>query len=76
MRSKGELDVRGSTGARLRAKLRRKASCAVAERVPALGAAMLDAPVSGSITQVHADTLTIIIGGDKQAYERIADTVS
>jgi 3-hydroxyisobutyrate dehydrogenase-like beta-hydroxyacid dehydrogenase len=35
---------------------------------------MLDAPVSGSIPQ-DADTLTLI-GGDEQAYERVADTVS
>jgi 3-hydroxyisobutyrate dehydrogenase-like beta-hydroxyacid dehydrogenase len=44
--------------------------------VRALGAAMLDAQVSGSVPQVHAGTLTIIVGGDEQAYERIADTVS
>jgi hypothetical protein len=29
-----------------------------------------------SIPQVYADTLTLIIGGDEQAYESVADTVS
>jgi 3-hydroxyisobutyrate dehydrogenase-like beta-hydroxyacid dehydrogenase len=32
---------------------------------------MLDAPVSGSVPQVKAGTLTIMIGGDKDAYARI-----
>jgi 3-hydroxyisobutyrate dehydrogenase-like beta-hydroxyacid dehydrogenase len=47
------------------------ASRELAERVRALGAAMLDAPVSGSVPQVQAGTLTIMVGGDKQAYERV-----
>jgi 3-hydroxyisobutyrate dehydrogenase-like beta-hydroxyacid dehydrogenase len=42
-----------------------------AERVRALGAAMLDAPVSGSVPQVQAGTLTIMVGGDEQAYARV-----
>jgi 3-hydroxyisobutyrate dehydrogenase-like beta-hydroxyacid dehydrogenase len=47
------------------------ASRAIAERVRALGAAMLDAPVSGSVPQVQAGTLTIMVGGDKDAYGRV-----
>jgi 3-hydroxyisobutyrate dehydrogenase-like beta-hydroxyacid dehydrogenase len=35
------------------------------------GAHMLDAPVSGSVPQVKTGTLTIIVGGDKDAYARI-----
>jgi 3-hydroxyisobutyrate dehydrogenase-like beta-hydroxyacid dehydrogenase len=43
----------------------------MAERVRALGASMLDAPVSGSVPQVEAGTLTIMVGGDKDAYARV-----
>jgi 3-hydroxyisobutyrate dehydrogenase len=43
----------------------------LAERVQVLGAAMLDAPVSGSVPQVQAGTLTIMVGGDEQAYARV-----
>ena len=43
----------------------------LAERVRALGAAMLDAPVSGSVPQVQSGTLTIMVGGDEQAYARV-----
>jgi 3-hydroxyisobutyrate dehydrogenase-like beta-hydroxyacid dehydrogenase len=35
------------------------------------GATMLDTPVSGSIPQVKAGTLTIMVGGDEQAYRRV-----
>ena len=35
------------------------------------GALMLDAPVSGSVPQVKAGTLTIMVGGDDDAYARI-----
>jgi 3-hydroxyisobutyrate dehydrogenase-like beta-hydroxyacid dehydrogenase len=48
-----------------------RVSRSVAERVGALGAAMLDAPVSGSVPQVQAGTLTIMVGGDEQAYARV-----
>jgi 3-hydroxyisobutyrate dehydrogenase-like beta-hydroxyacid dehydrogenase len=48
-----------------------KASREVAERVRGLGAAMLDAPVSGSVPQVQTGTLTIMVGGDEQAYARV-----
>jgi 3-hydroxyisobutyrate dehydrogenase len=48
-----------------------RASRELAERVRALGAEMLDAPVSGSVPQVQAGTLTIMVGGDEQAYARV-----
>ena len=48
-----------------------RASRELAERVRALGAAMLDAPVSGSVPQVQAGALTIMVGGDEQAYARV-----
>jgi 3-hydroxyisobutyrate dehydrogenase-like beta-hydroxyacid dehydrogenase len=44
----------------------------VAEQVRTSGAEMLDAPVSGSIPQVQSGTLTIMVGGDKDAYGRVA----
>jgi 3-hydroxyisobutyrate dehydrogenase-like beta-hydroxyacid dehydrogenase len=48
-----------------------RVSRALAERVKAVGAAMLDAPVSGSVPQVQTGTLTIMVGGDEQAYARV-----
>jgi 3-hydroxyisobutyrate dehydrogenase-like beta-hydroxyacid dehydrogenase len=39
-----------------------------ATRVQAQGASMLDAPVSGSVPQVRTGTLTIMVGGDEEAY--------
>jgi len=48
-----------------------RASRELAGRVHALGAAMLDAPVSGSVPQVQAGTLTIMVGGSKEAYTRV-----
>jgi 3-hydroxyisobutyrate dehydrogenase-like beta-hydroxyacid dehydrogenase len=32
---------------------------------------MLEAPVSGSVPQVQSGTLTIMVGGDEQAYARV-----
>ena len=43
----------------------------VAKQVEAAGARMLDAPVSGSVPQVESGTLTIMVGGEKQSYERV-----
>ncbi|HTC68479.1 MAG TPA: NAD(P)-dependent oxidoreductase, partial [Acidothermaceae bacterium] len=43
-------------------------SRALAKRVRELGAAMLDAPVSGSVPQVQTGTLTVMVGGDETAY--------
>jgi 3-hydroxyisobutyrate dehydrogenase-like beta-hydroxyacid dehydrogenase len=48
-----------------------RASRELSERVRAQGAAMLDAPVSGSVPQVQTGTLTIMVGGDEQAYARV-----
>jgi 3-hydroxyisobutyrate dehydrogenase len=47
------------------------ASRDMAARVRALGAAMLDAPVSGSVPQVESGTLTIMVGGEESAYARV-----
>ena len=48
-----------------------QASRELATRVRAQGAWMLDAPVSGSVPQVQAGTLTIMVGGDEDAYRRV-----
>jgi 3-hydroxyisobutyrate dehydrogenase-like beta-hydroxyacid dehydrogenase len=47
------------------------ASREIAERVGERGAAMLDAPVSGSVPQVQSGTLTIMVGGDERSYARV-----
>src|SRR6478735_7056752 len=46
-------------------------SKALAGRARAQGASMLDAPVSGSVPQVQAGMLTIMVGGDQAAYGRV-----
>jgi len=46
-------------------------SRSLAKRVGTVGSAMLDAPVSGSVPQVQAGTLTIMVGGDVEAYGRV-----
>jgi len=46
-------------------------SRALAERVAATGARMLDAPVSGSPATLAAGQLSIMVGGDRDAYERV-----
>ena len=43
----------------------------LAQQVRERGAAMLDAPVSGSVPQVQTGTLTIMVGGDEHAYARV-----
>jgi 3-hydroxyisobutyrate dehydrogenase-like beta-hydroxyacid dehydrogenase len=43
----------------------------LARRVRARRAMMLDAPVSGSVPQVRAGTLMIMVGGDRGAYSRV-----
>ena len=48
-----------------------RVSRSIAERVSEQGATMLDAPVSGSVPQVQSGTLTIMVGGDERAYERV-----
>ena len=47
------------------------ASREVADRVRAQGGQMLDAPVSGSVPQAEAGSLTIMVGGDAAAYARV-----
>jgi 3-hydroxyisobutyrate dehydrogenase-like beta-hydroxyacid dehydrogenase len=42
-----------------------------ARRAHERGAIMLDAPVSGSVPQVQSGTLTIMVGGDEDAYNRV-----
>jgi len=48
-----------------------EASRALAERVADVGARMVDAPVSGSISTLEAGRLTIMVGGDEDAFERL-----
>jgi 3-hydroxyisobutyrate dehydrogenase-like beta-hydroxyacid dehydrogenase len=43
----------------------------VAQRVREQGATFLDAPVSGSVPQVQSGTLTIMVGGNEDAYTRV-----
>ena len=43
----------------------------VARRVSEQGATFLDAPVSGSVPQVQSGTLTIMVGGDQDAFARV-----
>ena len=43
----------------------------LAQQVTAKGAHMLDAPVSGSITTLAQGNLSIMVGGDRTAYERV-----
>jgi 3-hydroxyisobutyrate dehydrogenase-like beta-hydroxyacid dehydrogenase len=47
-----------------------QASRELAERVRALGADMLEAPVSGSIPAVEEGTLSIMVGGSEEAFVR------
>lgn len=46
-------------------------SLEIANRVREKGAYFLDAPVIGSITVAEGGELTIVVGGEKEAYERI-----
>ena len=48
-----------------------RASRTLAEQVAERGAAMLDAPVSGSVPQAQSGTLTIMVGGDEHAYDAV-----
>jgi 3-hydroxyisobutyrate dehydrogenase-like beta-hydroxyacid dehydrogenase len=47
------------------------ASRALAERVAETGAVMLDAPVSGSVITLEEGKLSVIVGGDEAAFERV-----
>jgi 3-hydroxyisobutyrate dehydrogenase-like beta-hydroxyacid dehydrogenase len=48
------------------------ASRKLAERVRAAGAAMLDAPVSGSVPAAESGTLSIMVGGPREAFDTVA----
>jgi 3-hydroxyisobutyrate dehydrogenase-like beta-hydroxyacid dehydrogenase len=48
-----------------------RASRQLAERVDAVGAQMLDAPVSGSIPQAESGTLAIFVGGSESAFATV-----
>jgi 3-hydroxyisobutyrate dehydrogenase-like beta-hydroxyacid dehydrogenase len=47
------------------------ASRTLAAQVAAQGAAMLDAPVSGSVITLEQGNLSIMVGGDRAAYEQV-----
>jgi 3-hydroxyisobutyrate dehydrogenase-like beta-hydroxyacid dehydrogenase len=46
-------------------------SRALAEQVAATGATLLDAPVSGSMKTLEEGQLSVMVGGDRAAFERI-----
>ncbi|HWP34217.1 MAG TPA: NAD(P)-dependent oxidoreductase [Thermodesulfobacteriota bacterium] len=46
-------------------------SRALAAAVAARGARMLDAPVSGSVTTLEQGKLSIMVGGEREAFERV-----
>jgi 3-hydroxyisobutyrate dehydrogenase-like beta-hydroxyacid dehydrogenase len=48
-----------------------EASRAVAEQVSERGARMLDAPVSGSVSTLEEGRLTIMVGGDQDAFAEV-----
>jgi len=48
-----------------------EASVALAERVRATGASFLDSPVSGSPATLAAGQMSVMVGGDRAAFERI-----
>jgi len=52
------------------------ASVELAARVRGLGARMLDAPVSGSVPQAEAGTLTIMVGGEEAALRQVEPLLS
>ena len=48
-----------------------EASRALAGQVRAKGAEMLDCPVSGSVSTIEAGKATMMVGGDKAAFDRV-----
>ncbi len=48
-----------------------EASRRLAKKVAEKGAAMLDAPVSGSVSTLEAGKLTMMVGGDPEVYEKV-----
>src|SRR5262249_14964625 len=47
------------------------ASRELAEAVRAAGARMLDAPVSGSVVTLTEGELSVMVGGDRETFERV-----
>lgn len=45
-------------------------SRALAKKVAAVGASMLDAPVSGSVSTLEQGKLSIMVGGERETYEK------
>ncbi len=43
----------------------------VAQKVAELGAVMLDSPVSGSVETLEAGKLSVMVGGDAEAFEKV-----
>ena len=43
----------------------------VAKKVSALGAVMLDSPVSGSVETLEAGKLSVMVGGDAETFEKV-----
>jgi 3-hydroxyisobutyrate dehydrogenase-like beta-hydroxyacid dehydrogenase len=51
------------------------ASVALAERVRATGASFLDCPVSGSPATLAAGEMSVMVGGDRSAFEQIEEVL-
>jgi 3-hydroxyisobutyrate dehydrogenase-like beta-hydroxyacid dehydrogenase len=51
------------------------ASVALAERVRATGATFLDCPVSGSPATLAAGQMSVMVGGDRAAFDHVADVL-
>jgi 3-hydroxyisobutyrate dehydrogenase-like beta-hydroxyacid dehydrogenase len=51
------------------------ASVALAERVRAAGASFLDCPVSGSPATLAAGQMSVMVGGDRAAFEHVEDVL-
>src|SRR5919197_4164615 len=52
------------------------ASIALAERVRATGASFLDCPVSGSPVTLAAGQMSVMVGGDRAAFDHVADVLA
>ncbi len=48
-----------------------RATCALGEKLAGAGVELLDAPVTGSSPRAEDGTLTIMVGGGEQAFERV-----
>ena len=51
------------------------ASVALAERVEATGASFLDCPVSGSPATLAAGQMSVMVGGDRAAFDHVAEVL-